>query len=104
MSNYTPRSDPPHARPADHVARHQGRDAARLGLVGRRVQRGHRARAREAAATSSTAHDTHVCVPLQGSGTFAVEAAINTLVPRDGHVLVLDQRRVRQAHGASSRR
>ncbi len=35
------------------------------------------------------AADTHVCVPLQGSGTFAVEAAINTLVPRDGHVLVL---------------
>ena len=32
---------------------------------------------------------THVCVPLQGSGTFAVEAAMNTLVPRDGHVLVL---------------
>ncbi len=35
------------------------------------------------------AGDTHVCVPLQGSGTFAVEAAVNTLVPRDGHVLVL---------------
>src|SRR4029078_11343664 len=33
--------------------------------------------------------DKHVCVPLQGSGTFAVEAAMNTLVPRDGHVLVL---------------
>src|SRR4029450_4756270 len=33
--------------------------------------------------------DTHVCVPMQGSGTFSVEAAINTLVPRDGHVLVL---------------
>ncbi|MCU1728515.1 2-aminoethylphosphonate--pyruvate transaminase [Pseudomonas sp. 7P_10.2_Bac1] len=33
--------------------------------------------------------DTHHCVPLQGSGTFAVEAAIGTLVPRDGHVLVL---------------
>ena len=33
--------------------------------------------------------DTHVCVPMQGSGTFAVEAATNTLVPRDGHVLVL---------------
>jgi 2-aminoethylphosphonate-pyruvate transaminase len=32
--------------------------------------------------------DTHVCVPLQGSGTFAVEAALGTLVPRDGHVLV----------------
>ena len=32
---------------------------------------------------------SHHCVPLQGSGTFAVEAAIGTLVPRDGHVLVL---------------
>ena len=32
---------------------------------------------------------THHCVPLQGSGTFAVEAAIGTLVPRDGKVLVL---------------
>jgi 2-aminoethylphosphonate-pyruvate transaminase len=36
-----------------------------------------------------SAGDTHVCVPMQGSGTFAVEAAVNTLVPRDGHVLVL---------------
>src|SRR3954468_23259236 len=34
--------------------------------------------------------DTHVVVPLQGSGTFSVEAAVATLVPRDGHVLVLD--------------
>ena len=34
-------------------------------------------------------HGTHVCVPMQGSGTFSVEAAVNTLVPRDGHVLVL---------------
>ncbi|WP_034640531.1 2-aminoethylphosphonate--pyruvate transaminase [Chitinilyticum aquatile] len=32
---------------------------------------------------------SHVCVPLQGSGTFAVEAAIGTLVPRDGKLLVL---------------
>ena len=33
---------------------------------------------------------THVCVPMQGSGTFSVEAAVNTLVPRSiGHVLVL---------------
>jgi 2-aminoethylphosphonate-pyruvate transaminase len=32
--------------------------------------------------------DTHVCVPLQGSGTFAVEAALGTLVPKDGKVLV----------------
>ncbi|MBX9612336.1 MAG: 2-aminoethylphosphonate--pyruvate transaminase [Burkholderiales bacterium] len=33
---------------------------------------------------------SHVVVPLQGSGTFSVEAAVATLVPRDGHVLVLD--------------
>ena len=32
---------------------------------------------------------SHVCVPMQGSGTFSVEAAVNTLVPRDGHLLVL---------------
>ena len=31
---------------------------------------------------------THECVPMQGSGTFSVEAAIGTLVPRTGHVLV----------------
>ena len=31
---------------------------------------------------------THVCVPLQGSGTFSVEAAFGTLVPRTGKVLV----------------
>ena len=35
------------------------------------------------------ASGTHECVPLQGSGTFGVEAAIGTLVPRNGgHVLV----------------
>ena len=35
------------------------------------------------------ARATHACVPMQGSGTFSVEAAVNTLVPRDGHMLVL---------------
>ena len=35
-------------------------------------------------------HDSHVVVPLQGSGTFSVEAAVATVVPRDGHVLVPD--------------
>jgi 2-aminoethylphosphonate-pyruvate transaminase len=34
--------------------------------------------------------DSHVLVPLQGSGTFSVEAAVATVVPPDGHVLVLD--------------
>jgi 2-aminoethylphosphonate-pyruvate transaminase len=32
----------------------------------------------------------HVCIPLQGSGTFAVEAALGTFVPRNGKVLVPD--------------
>lgn len=37
--------------------------------------------------------DSHVVVPLQGSGTFSVEAAVATLVPppaQGGHLLVLD--------------
>ena len=37
--------------------------------------------------------DSHVVVPLQGSGTFSVEAAVATVVPpgdQGGHVLVLD--------------
>ena len=33
--------------------------------------------------------DSHTCIPLQGSGTFAVEAAITSLVPRDGKILVI---------------
>jgi len=35
------------------------------------------------------AEESHVCVPLQGSGTFTVEAVIGTLLPRDGRLLVL---------------
>jgi 2-aminoethylphosphonate-pyruvate transaminase len=34
--------------------------------------------------------DTHVVVPLQGSGTFSVEAAVATVTPRDAHLLVPD--------------
>ena len=33
--------------------------------------------------------DDFVCVPMQGSGTYAVEAAIGTLLPRDDKLLVL---------------
>lgn len=33
---------------------------------------------------------SHVVVPLQGSGTFSVEAAVAAIVPTNGHVLVLD--------------
>jgi 2-aminoethylphosphonate-pyruvate transaminase len=47
------------------------------------------ARVRQRLVAVAHADATHVCVPMQGSGTFSVEAAINTLVPRDGHVLVL---------------
>jgi 2-aminoethylphosphonate-pyruvate transaminase len=36
------------------------------------------------------AQSEHVCVPLQGSGTFSVEAALGALVPRNGKVLVPD--------------
>lgn len=32
----------------------------------------------------------YVVIPMQGSGTFSVEAAIGTVLPRDGHILVLD--------------
>lgn len=31
---------------------------------------------------------SHVCVPLQGSGTFVVEAMLTTLLPRDGRLLI----------------
>ena len=33
--------------------------------------------------------DTHVCVPMQGSGTFAVEATLGTLIPPDGKAAVM---------------
>lgn len=32
---------------------------------------------------------THECVPLQGSGTFVVEAMVGTFVPADGKLLIL---------------
>ncbi len=40
---------------------------------------------------------THVAIPLQGSGTFAVEAMLGTFVPRAGKLLIL-------ANGAYGRR
>ncbi|MEX2450176.1 MAG: 2-aminoethylphosphonate--pyruvate transaminase [Rhodospirillales bacterium] len=33
--------------------------------------------------------DSHVCVPMQGSGTFVVEATLGTLMPRDGKALIV---------------
>jgi 2-aminoethylphosphonate-pyruvate transaminase len=37
----------------------------------------------------ANAQDSHVCVPLQGSGTFVVEATIGTLIPKDAKALIL---------------
>ncbi|HXZ60125.1 MAG TPA: 2-aminoethylphosphonate--pyruvate transaminase [Steroidobacteraceae bacterium] len=45
-------------------------------------------RIRERLLEIAHAAGTHECVPMQGSGTFAVESAIGTLVPRSGHVLI----------------
>jgi 2-aminoethylphosphonate-pyruvate transaminase len=44
--------------------------------------------------------DEFVTVPMQGSGTFAVEAMLTTFVPRDGRVLLL----VNGAYGHRARR
>jgi 2-aminoethylphosphonate-pyruvate transaminase len=46
-------------------------------------------RVRERLLDVANGRDTHVCVPLQGSGTFVVEAMLGTFVPADGEVLIL---------------
>lgn len=33
--------------------------------------------------------EDHVCAPIQGSGTYGIEAALGTLLPREGKLLVL---------------
>lgn len=47
------------------------------------------ARMRERLLDIAKAAETHVCVPLQGSGTFVVEATLCTLIPADGKALIL---------------
>jgi 2-aminoethylphosphonate-pyruvate transaminase len=46
------------------------------------------------------AQGTHVTVPMQGSGTFAVEAMLTTFLPRTGKVLLL----INGAYGQRARR
>jgi 2-aminoethylphosphonate-pyruvate transaminase len=46
------------------------------------------------------ARGTHVAVPMQGSGTFAVEAMLTTFLPRTGKVLLL----INGAYGLRARR
>ncbi len=40
-------------------------------------------------AMAGVTDDSYACVPLQGSGTFSVEAALATAIPRDGKALIL---------------
>ena len=47
------------------------------------------ARVRDTLVSIADGQGTHVCVPMQGSGTFAVEATLGTLIPRDGKALIL---------------
>jgi 2-aminoethylphosphonate-pyruvate transaminase len=47
------------------------------------------ARVRERLVELAGGQGTHVCVPLQGSGTFIVEAMLGTLVPPSGKVAIL---------------
>ena len=47
------------------------------------------ARVRDRLVALAGGGSSHVCVPVQGSGTFAIEATIGTLLPRDGTMLVL---------------
>jgi 2-aminoethylphosphonate-pyruvate transaminase len=47
---------------------------------------------------------SHVAVPLQGSGTFVVEAMLGTLVPPDGKLLVLVNGAYGQRMAAIARR
>ncbi len=57
-------------------------------------------RVRERLVALANGAGTHDCVPLQGSGTFAVEAMLGTFVPRDGRVLIL----INGAYGQRMRR
>jgi 2-aminoethylphosphonate-pyruvate transaminase len=47
------------------------------------------ARVRRRILEIANATGSHVCVPVQGSGTFAVEATLGTLIPRQGKTLLL---------------
>ena len=46
-------------------------------------------RIRERLVAIAGGEGSHVCVPLQGSGTFAVEAMLGNFVPQDGKVLIM---------------
>jgi len=47
------------------------------------------ARVREGLVELAGGVGTHVCVPVQGSGTFAVEAMVGTFLPKTGKLLII---------------
>jgi len=55
---------------------------------------------RERLVDLASATDTHTCTPIQGGGTFAVEAMLGTLVPRHaGRALFSGERRLWPTRG-----
>jgi len=44
---------------------------------------------RKLLAMAGITDDSYLCVPMQGSGSFAVEAALSTAIPKDGKALIL---------------
>ena len=44
---------------------------------------------RDRLVAAASGEENYTCVPVQGSGTFAIEATLGTLVPQDGKLLVL---------------
>ena len=97
-----PRPHPAHPRPADDHPAHQARDAARLGLVGRRLQRRDRRAAHAACSTSCTARTRTWSCRCRAAAPSASRPRWRRSCRRDGHVLVLDNgaycKRAAQAH------
>ena len=44
---------------------------------------------RDSLITLIDGENNYQCVPMQGSGTFAVESMISSLTPKDAHILIL---------------
>ena len=90
MSTRSPSGDPWLLTPGPLTTSPEVKEAARhdYGSRDRRFVDINR-RVRDRLVAIAGGQGTHVCVPLQGSGTFVVEAMLGTFVPRDGKVLIL---------------
>ena len=84
------RRDPAHPRPADDDRAHQARDAARLGLVGRRLQRRHRRACARSCWRSSTARARTSSCRCRAAARSRSRPRSRRSCRSDGHVLVLD--------------